>query len=232
MLYLSHLISAASGKLNGLVAAHNHGGYYFREYVIPTDPATARQVNCRDAMTACYEQWTNDLSSDERQQWGAFAASKRRPNRMGQQRSLSGYPEFVRQKFHIHQANEQLGWSFNPGNAVPLYSNPFSTPPYLDWNGSDHVHLYWDTDAWPALDDHSAILVYASTSRLPTINFFKGPFQLIGGIDGDPEEPPTPPVNFALQAAVASGQRVFYQLRFIGQDYDLAPPFRGMLQAP
>ena len=47
MLFKGTIGAAYSGKIGGVVASHNRGGQYFRQHVIPTDPATGLQSTMR-----------------------------------------------------------------------------------------------------------------------------------------------------------------------------------------
>lgn len=230
MLYKGTLGTMYSGSINGLVAAHNRGGYYFRNRVVPTDPATARQVNCREALQACYTQWASVMTAAERSNWARYAESRRHTNRIGDDRQLSGWPEFSKYAFLPYQAIEQLAASVVVGTAVPLYPQPFTEIPYCTLNADNlSLDLHWNDDQWTAVDDHQGIFVYASTQRPNTRNFFKGPYKLLNVVWGDPDTAPTPPVNIPLGFTVTSGSRVFYRLRFWGADFHVGPAWPGQV---
>ena len=43
--------SMFSGSSGGVTASHNRGGYYLRQRVVPSDPASTLQLKVRSAMT-------------------------------------------------------------------------------------------------------------------------------------------------------------------------------------
>jgi hypothetical protein len=76
-------------------------------------------------------------------------------------------------------------------------------------------------------EDGSALLVYASRPKNPSINFFKGPYRFTTNIDGDSVTPPTTPeAGVSLPFACAAGQRVFFRGQITRADGRLSESFR------
>ena len=230
MLFRGLMVTSLSGSMDGVVASHNAGGPYFRNRTTPTDPATARQVNCREAMAACYTWWKDNLSQADREQWHAYAKTTRHTNRIGQQIFLSGWDAFTQMAFLKFQVNEQLGAGTDPGATPPHSHIPFSVAPRAELNDADVIRLIWESDSIWEGDQDNMLVLYVSSIRSGTINFFKGPYQLLAAVIGDSDDPPTSPVDFDLPAPLLAGQRIFYRIRFVGSDKGLSIPYTGMLQ--
>lgn len=67
-----------SGKIGGLVAAHNKAGQYLRQYVIPTNPNTGRQAVQR-ANFANVASLYHTLTGAQKIDWSTWATSGFRP---------------------------------------------------------------------------------------------------------------------------------------------------------
>lgn len=69
------LVSEASGKLGtSVVFYRNAGRQCARIYFNPTNPQTALQTLCRNAMSLASKSWSEDLAASERSAWNSFAA--------------------------------------------------------------------------------------------------------------------------------------------------------------
>lgn len=233
MLVKGTFIGAMSGKLNGLVAAHNRGGQYFREHVIPTDPMTLRQVHCRNSMHSLWTQWNTILSEDQRQDWNRWAKSHAVNNRLGDAHTLSGWGQWCRQKFLVFQAIEELGFEWEPGTTPPNGVSPFRDAPTLTLGGDGtSVDLSWNTAEWAGNDDHAAVFVFLSSPLATTINFHKGHKQLLSAIPGDPDDPVTPPINIPVPYLIPAHSRLFYAIRTYSQDWPLPSAYEGRMDVP
>jgi hypothetical protein len=227
VLYLSHLISAASGKLNGLVASRNRGGSYMREYVIPVDPQTARQVDCRDALTELWQWWTVTMNAADRAAWEAYANTKQRDAKLGHTRTLPGWQAFCRQHYHKFQANEYFGNTWDPGAAPPINPATFGMIPTIAQSGADTMSFtFTDDNSW-RLDQDNGFIVYLSDQQTQTRNFFKGPYKLAWQIAGNSEEPPEPPQTINYGTEFTPGLRVWYRIVFVSNDDERGGPYVG-----
>lgn len=232
MLYKGLLITAASGKIDGLIASHNRGGAYFKAHVIPVDPNTTEQQVMRDAMTSVAANW-NAFSATERARWAAYAETRLIPNRLGEPRRVTGRAQYAR--YAIPRAQAIAVWA----TGSEIGTNPpqsggwdFGHPPTFTLHpGSTTLRISWDTLEWPGSDDHDYCNIYVSPPRPQVQNWFRGPFTLLGGIAGDPDMPVTPPFDLALPADYQPGpaQRLFVRLRMSRQDYDLSTPHLATL---
>lgn len=183
MLYRPLIIGEASGSLGATVFSHNHGGLYTRHRTKPTDPMTAEQIACRDAMAQIEERWSLTLTEDQRATWRAFAEHNPRPNRLGQNRPIDGRAYFTRVNFYQVQASIRLSTSPTWFDVPPSYG---ATPPDTTvWTpGSGAANMFYTlnhADEWWN-DTGGVLYVYVSPPLAPTQRYFRGPFTLVAAI--------------------------------------------------
>lgn len=232
MLYRGLLATNFSGAVNGVVASRNRGGAYFRNRIVPIDPATSRQLNCRQAISDVYSWWSSTLSADDRAKWEAYARSLPSPNRIGDAHLLSGWSEFSRQAFLKFQLNEEFGDVKDPGTSPPTKPCPFATAPQAALvSANDTIRITWSSQLTWENDQDNFIAIFLGVPQKPTINFFKGPYQLMHEISGDPDDPPASGVDFALADAVPDGWKLPVRMRFCGNDFPLSAPYTQLITA-
>lgn len=240
MIFQGTFVGPMSGKLNGVVASHNRGGQYFRTHVIPTDPATTRQLACRDAMAQAYGQWL-DNSVQVRQDWQNFAGQVLRTNRIGQPRHNTGFQEFCRWAVPRYQINAQLGYSLGIGNAVArLPEAALITPPVgtIESGGTVFRLSFDNTDFWVHDQDNILFVQLCATrtgpgtvairARPSTINYFRSPYQLAGAISGDPDDPIAANIDITVPLTVLVGERMFWRARLSTDDSGMSRPYEGV----
>lgn len=224
MLFKGLMVTALSGKLDGLIASHNRGGAYFKQHVIPVDPLTAQQALCRDALADQSNQWAN-LGLPAWNRWAAYAASQQVTNRLGDRRSLSPRAAFIRQTLPLRQKDLIL----DPGAVVDtdpppnLTLNDIPTPPTFEITGARTFEITWVSSGWEALTPdtaHTGLVISLSSARAPTVNWFRGPFRHCWWIEADDLDPPTPPYQVTLGAVSPSdfpdfvvGLKYFFRVR-------------------
>jgi hypothetical protein len=241
MIFRGTLIGPASGKLNGVVASHNRGGQYFRTHTIPTDPNTTRQVNVRDAAKAAIGQWQAN-SPEERQGWTNWAVAHPRQNALGDYGVRSGWNEFCRWAIPRYNANYTLGLGLGIGNAVPTGDEARlrSLPECSLTAGRTIFRVSYDnTEGWCS-DSDSALLLYLCSTRTtpgvraihairPTINWFRGPYQLAAGQPGDPDGVLSGKLDFTMPTTPDIGERVFYKIVLTMDDHGQSTPYTGVV---
>lgn len=220
MLYESHLFSAASGKLSGLVASRNRGGPYVRAYVVPVDPMTTEQNYCRSAWSYLATYWKTTLTATQRARWAALAQGVRLPNRLGIERQPTGRSLFFRQNFHRAQVQEVSGDTYTPVANPPTHigGDIGDLPSTAVQNSTNSVVRFtWtETPAWTA-DTTSILLIYASTLCTTQINHYFGPWTLVNyTVSGDWATPLD--VTMATGFNLTSGKRIFYRMLVTFQD--------------
>jgi hypothetical protein len=208
MLFKSPIFAQASGSIAGLTFSHNRGGMYVRSRVTPTDPATDLQVAVRTAMTALSVRWIETLTSGQRSAWTTYAANVEMTNRLGEAVFLTGQQHYVRANI------PRLQDAQTPVDTGPTIFDlgAFTTPTIIATNAPNIEVNFEVTDPWVDETD-SFMFVYASIEKSPTINYHKGPYRLLGGIDGDDSIPPISPQDFTPTTAQTQGNIVFVRAR-------------------
>lgn len=104
-------ITNLSGKAGGSVYAHNRGGNYIRNFVVPSNPKTALQAAARAAFGALSSAWRS-LTQEARNAWKEAATSFPYINRLGEQKIMSGLNLYV-------SLNRNLGVIGQPSIDMP-----------------------------------------------------------------------------------------------------------------
>lgn len=224
MLFRGLLITNLSGSLDGITASRNRGGSYLRERVLPVDPNTTNQQVLRTAFAEATQTWA-EMSEAGRQAWNQYATRRTVPSRLGEQRHISGQAYFTRWwVFRYQTLNTVLSNSMT--DTAPAYdqAGDFLLAPTVSLvSGNTTLRISWaGTPTWE-LDGGNFFTVFASTPRAPTINWFRGPYLIVGAVAGDPEEPPTSPQDIELPPArqPSAGEKLFVRIRMSREDYDL-----------
>jgi len=148
-------------------------------------------------------------------------------NALGDSVHVTGLNMYVR----TNAAYLQAGFTRIDDAPTIFDKGSFTQPTFAIDTVSDEVDVSFDnTDDW-ANEDDATLLVYASIPKAPTVNFFKGPYNLIGSVDGDSVTPPTSPAAIALTQAVTAGQRLFFKVVVIRADGRRSDVFRGQADA-
>jgi len=214
MLIKSALITQGSGSLGGVTLSRNRGGMYLRARAIPTDPNSTQQALIRGYLATLVNRWTNVLTAANRDAWNLYADNVTVIGPLGDPINLSGQQHFIRSNVPRMQAGATVvdagptTYDLGSFGAVSIVS---ATAPAVVSVAFD------DTDAWVDEDD-SWLLSYASRGLNPTINFFRGPYQLMGTLEGDSVTPPTTPVVQASPFTITAGQFQYYRFRVTRAD--------------
>lgn len=208
MLFKGLLATALSGRLDGLVASHNAGGTYFRNFVVPTNPNTPQQIQIRNQVSNLTSIWQSTLTQFQRDEWDVFADNVTITNRVGDQINISGLAMFVRNNTSRVQIAEAIQIKapaiFNQGSAsLATMSNAIESATTVDFNFS----ISPISDPWAA-EVGSFMLFYLSRPQNTGIKYFRGPYRFAGSIQGDPV-PPTSPITLVAGFSFVAGQRLF-----------------------
>jgi hypothetical protein len=222
MRFKSGVLAQASGSVGGYTYSHNAGGQYIRQRSIPTDPNTSRQQAVRAIIGTLVNLWVNTLTSVQRAAWDVYAANVALLDVFGDPKYRSGINHYCRSNTPILQASLA-----RVDDGPTVYNTGDFTSPSIGIDAaSDEIDVTFDnTDDW-ANEDGAAMLVYCSRPQNPSVNFFKGPYQYAGKIEGDAVTPPTSPAAIGLPFAAAAGQKVFARLIVVRADGRLSLPFR------
>ena len=211
------------GSIAGTVFSKNRYGSYARNLTVPVNPGSPLQTKIRAVMGQIRAAWFNQLTQAQREAWATYAANVQVQNRLGESITLTGWNHFARSAAALvyndldivadaptdYSLAEQDGTlSITASEATQEISVAFDDS--LSWVDEDNAHL----------------LIYASRPQNPTVNFFKGPYQIAGKISGNSTTPPTSPTTISAPFEFEEGQKLFVQARFIRADGRLSAPFR------
>lgn len=226
MKFKSALMESASGSIGGITASRNRGGTYFRGRAIPTNPNTPAQQAIKSAMAQLSSLWRNVLTEVQRTSWDLYAVNVPLPDTLGDPRNVGGLGMFVRSNVpRIASGIAGLVTIldapiiFNLGDVGPLAVDTATA-------ATDIISLlFTDTDEWVD-EDAAALLVYTSRAQNPSINYFKGPYQFAGAVEGDGTTPETSPAAIDAAFNIDVGNRTFVFARVSRADGRLSTPFR------
>lgn len=225
MLFKGTLVTAASGKMGGLVASHNRGGQYFRNLVIPTDPSSSLQQAVRGYLAQLADRFKNTLTVAQQTAWATYALNTPRPNRLGDNINIGAIGHYIRSNLPRLQAGLDL---VDDGPTTYGVGNPDPSSTLSVTGDSTTGGLSFDEDAPWVDEDGGALLVWTSRPQSPTINYFTGPYQFTGAAEGDSSTAPTSPLSLTLPFVIPTANACFFQSRISRADGRLSDPFRGL----
>lgn len=207
MKFQSQVYTKTSGSVGGLTYAHNKGGLYTRARRSPVNPNTVPQQTARAVLSLLVSNYTNLLTAAQRLLWDAYAQARTVIGGLGDPINLSGQQWYIK-------LNAPRGYAAVPFTLVPPLSLTQGTMsiPSIDVDASaDTIDVTFNTaDDWAGAVG-GAMFVYCSRPQNPSVNFFAGPYQIAGKIDGA-VIPPTSPATLPLPFAVGVGQKVFARI--------------------
>jgi len=223
MKYLPTIGTSLSGKLGGIVASRSTHGAYFRSRVNPVNPNTTRQQRVRTAFASAVTAWMS-LSDAQRDVWDNYGANVPTVDRIGQSINLAG------QSWFIGSYTLALDAGLTPVLDGPTIFNRGDEDPTIAFDvtvATQTVDVAFDTNLDWVGEDDAAMLIFMSRPVSPSINFFKGPYQLAGVILGDQASPPTSPDTLSLPFACVAGNKLFGRAVILRADGRYTSPFRG-----
>lgn len=179
MKYTSALLTAASGKLRGLVASHNKGGTYFRGKTIPTNPATAGQVAARARVGTLQARFRLTLTAVQKAAWAVFAENTNVIDRLGNSVLLTA------QNWYLKANTIRMQGGFGFADAAPTTFALSTLSPLFGTvtASSTNLLMSWNqVDDWQGNTSTAGVNIYASRPQNPTINYFTGPYFFAGTI--------------------------------------------------
>jgi hypothetical protein len=231
MLYKGLMVTALSGKIDGLIASHNRGGAYFKQHVIPVDPNTPRQQLMREALAAATGTWQS-FTPDDRTAWELFARTFRVRNRIGDERRLSSWNCFCA-KYLLRYQVQQTFWE---PLALNYYAPTSNARDFKDYppsavvsDANTGLEMRWNSDdGWPENDD-DFFVVYISPVQPRTVNFYKGPYFALGIIGKQGASTPVQPIELTFPPGYTIGyqERCFWRLRLSRGNAYIGPNHYG-----
>lgn len=209
------LLTSMSGSLGGLTFSHNAGGPYVRQRSNPTQPNTPQQSLLKAFFGALATAWRATLTAAQRDDWDLYAAATPLIDKLGQEFFPSGLNMFIRGNTGLLQNGAVLVIEGPPTAGLPTMTPPACTG--VDAATDVATITFTAGDDWASTDD-TYVLIYASRGQGASINFFKGPYQLAGSIDGDSGVAPTSPASITVPFNISVGQKVFFRATLIDEE--------------
>ncbi len=214
------------GSMDGITFSRNRGGSYMRARVVPTNPNTVYQQIVRSSMAQLASRWNDTLTPVQRVAWDTYAANVLLPNKHGDMINVGGVGMYMRSNIPRMQIGigiapivDAAPTTFDLGELGGLSITSITAATKIA------VIQGIDTDDW--MDEvGSHLICYDSKSQNPAINYFKGPYNFNGTIEGDDIAPPTSPLNFTLFNLPVVGNQTFLRLRVSRADGRLSADFR------
>lgn len=199
-LFKSQIATQISGSVGGTTYAHNKGGMYMRARSIPTQPGSGNQLAVQAAFTQLVTAWSSTLTSVQRAAWDLYAQNVPVTNKLGDSITNSGQNWYIAANTPRLQADTKLSATLSTIASGPTTFDrgDFTTPVATYSEASGLSLAFTAADAWNNADG-AAMFIYQGAPQNAGVNFFKGPFLLVGVIEGDSGTPPTSP--FTVSAA-------------------------------
>jgi hypothetical protein len=220
MLYKSQLISAGSGKINGMVASHNAGGAYMRALKIPSNPNSPAQQTVRTAMATLAANW-KALSAAGREAWATYAANVPVQNALGDTIHVTGQNMYVRSNIPRLQSGLAVVTTAPTTFDLGDFSGCTLTAAAA---GTTGTVTFSASDTWATTNANTtALLLYTASPKAGSVNYFKGPYRYAGKVNSTSGS-----ATFTLPvAAGGSGSRTFFRAIVSRSDGRLSSTFRG-----
>ena len=180
-------VTAISGRIGGNVFSKTGS---VRAGTIPTNPNTAPQQEVRGLIALLSNVWINTLTQAQRDAWATYAANVTVPNRLGAQIQISGIAHYIRSNVARLQALPSGSPVQSRVDAAPVIFDIGGIPVLSGLDASvaaGVIAFEFSLDEAPAAGDR--IMIYLSREQNPTVNYFRGPFQLTNRLIGNALQP-------------------------------------------
>ena len=216
------------GSIAGNTFSRNRFGAYIRIKVTPVNPSTPAQVAARSSFTGSSQDWRDVLDETNRINWNVYAAGTPLTNIFGNQYFATGAQMQLRGNTLLKLVGEgiDLDGPQTPGQAPMSAPNP-ATGLLHDETSTLPDQFSFGADVVADFNQNLAsqfLLGYVGLLHAPSVSFYKGPFQFVDFIQGDPVTPPTELV-LPLPFNVPLGARVFFKFRRLTLNGRVGPPF-------
>lgn len=165
-------VSEISGSIGGTTFARNRGGAYARNRTTPLNPKSAAQTIVRAGFASLATRWATVLTGSQRDAWSEWAANVPVPNRLGEDRFLTGLQTYIKSNALL----QLIGATLADNAPVSFTAGPTLEPVYAI---DEAAQTYTVTNLGgydPATDGIVGIVFSISRPVNPGVNFFQGPF--------------------------------------------------------
>ena len=172
-----------TGKIGNSVFAANKGGNYLRDYTIPANPQTDRQVSARSLFRTASAAWYS-LTDADRAQWNSFASESFNPlnpkddGYTGRQAFMSWYNSCIAGNNFVDLGTEANGGIYINGGSkiVPSTYEDYVAPTVpVDATMDNKLHIKTSTDLSTDITSLTLVNVSGSPAKLKlTLNVAAG----------------------------------------------------------
>lgn len=215
-LFKSQMATSASGSIGGITYSRNRSGMYMRARAVPVQPNSSAQLQVRNALTDLVTAWKETLTAAQRAAWELYAQNVPVVNPLGDSVNNSGQNWYIGANTPRLQAIAKLSATIarvDPGPTI--FDRGAFTTPTITYDESTGLGVTYTTaDAFNS-EDEAAMFIYQGAPQDAGVNFFKGPYRLVGIIEGDSSTPPSSPklvgaaTLTSLGYTVTTGQKVW-----------------------
>jgi hypothetical protein len=175
------LAGTLSGSMGGMTASRNRGGQYLRRRVVPVNPNSPRQQAARASFTNAIQDWTGVLTDAQRTSWATYAANTPRTDVLGQALVLTGQQAYLAANAP-RQTAAASGLTVTAAlptinNAPTVFNTGEAVTSILNFE-VDGTEISLSADFGVLASDVGIGLLFVGSPQNPSINFFKGPYQL------------------------------------------------------
>lgn len=208
-IFTSQLLTAASGSVGGLTFMRTTGGMALRARAIPPNRNSPRQNVIRATLAYLSAYWVQTLNAKQRNAWATYAASIKRPNRLGRLRPISPISTWIAAQLPRLNAGLRLfpdaptiltRATFTP--IVPIQANVIS---------QTLLFAFDNADAW-ARQTLGGMLVYITRPQNTSRHAFNRTYRFAGLIPGHPLFPPSSPASIRAPFPFHKLQHLFFRV--------------------
>lgn len=213
-------------QMRGSVGAQTHSrnryGNYIRTKTNPVNPATNRQNEVRNNLSALVARWQETLTQAQRDNWKTYADNVAFTNGFGESMNLTGFNHYIRSN------TSRLQCGLDPIDDGPTDFTLPGTDAAFDVAATaddDKISVTFDdTKDW-CDSSKSYMAIYTGLPKSSAIGFFGGPWRLAGVIPGASGGVASPQ-ELDMAFDYATGHRCYAKARIGETDGRLSTTFR------
>lgn len=201
-LFLSDRLTSASGSVGGTTYSHNRQGLYIKARRVPVNPNTPAQQAQRAAFASASSGW-RALSAANRDTWRAYAAATPTKNALGQTTFLTGAQQWTASQSMLTRL------------AQPNTTTAPATPGRVDLGtGAAVIHSAATGSVVITVTGTGvgALGVFLGDPISAGVQFFNGPYQLLGQDDSTGGGLTITPATARNGVPFVNGQRIPWRL--------------------
>ncbi len=217
-------VTQMSGSIGGTTFARNSSGNYARARTTPVNPQSSRQTAVRASLAFLADAWSQDLTPAQRDAWRDYASAVVMTNRLGESTFHSGYNHF--QRSNSIRKRSALGVRADG----PIILEIPAQDPTMNMTASEDLQtiaVNFDAGLAWANEDSAHCVIFQGQPQNAQVNFFDGPWRILGVLNGDSASPAVSGTQFPVDYAVGLDQRQFIYARIARADGRLSEPFRA-----